>query len=214
MKVKRQRRVRRILNYFRTHFGLKAPYRVLLDGTFCQSCLTAKVNIKEQIPNYLLVPEVRYCTSPCAITETDKLGPQLYGASLILKGLAASYLLECSHGKEPLPAVKCIKSILKDNNSSSSIIVATQDPELRERVRKIPGVPLIYLHGNAPTLEEPSAYTKSFVTKGKNEVSHEEKVILELKEKEFGSQESVIHKKKKRKGVNPLSCLKSKKRLR
>ena len=34
--------------------------------------------------------------------------------------------------------------------------VATQDPELREKCRKVPGTPILYLHHSAPVLEKPS----------------------------------------------------------
>ena len=29
-------------------------------------------------------------------------------------------------------------------------------------MRRVPGIPLLYLHGNAPTLERPSAMTETF----------------------------------------------------
>nr|ACO10470.1 C8orf53 [Caligus rogercresseyi] len=218
MKVKRQKRVRRIPNFFKTHFNHRAPYSLLLDGTFCQEALSQKVNIKEQLPQYLLVPDLHFRSSACAISETDKLGPQLYGASLILKGLASSHLLPCDHADSPLPAVKCLKSLVKADSSSSSPhksswIVATQDPELRLRLRKIPGVPILYLHGKTPTLEEPSEDTKTFLKrKNLESISHETQVLKTLKQKELPQELEQLSRKRKRKGPNPLSCLKSKKK--
>lgn len=34
--------------------------------------------------------------------------------------------------------------------------MGTNDKELREKASRIPGTPLLYLHGSAPTLEKPS----------------------------------------------------------
>ena len=85
-------------------------------------------------------------------------------------------------------------------------------------MRQIPGVPLIYLHGNAPTLERPSAMTESLterIADGKTELSqHQRQIIAALKEQTFGPTEEKDKKKKKRrgpKGPNPLSCKKKKK---
>ena len=84
-------------------------------------------------------------------------------------------------------------------------------------MRQIPGVPLIYLHGNAPTLERPSAMTESLterIADGKTELSqHQRQIIAALKEQTFGPTEEKDKKKKKRrgpKGTNPLSCKKKK----
>lgn len=50
MKIKRAKKVSKILEFFRNNFGFRAPYLVLIDGTFCAACLEGKVNIKEQLP--------------------------------------------------------------------------------------------------------------------------------------------------------------------
>ena len=50
MKIKRAKKVSKILNYYKQNFGFRSPYLILLDGTFCAGCLTAKVNIKQQLP--------------------------------------------------------------------------------------------------------------------------------------------------------------------
>ena len=55
MKVKRQKRVGKILKYFHLNFGFRKPFNLVLDGTFCATCLETKVNIKEQIPKYVIM---------------------------------------------------------------------------------------------------------------------------------------------------------------
>jgi hypothetical protein len=40
MKIKRQKKVGRILSFFRHNFGHRHPFQVLIDGTFCSACLT------------------------------------------------------------------------------------------------------------------------------------------------------------------------------
>jgi len=184
---------------------------MLIDGTFCHGCLEGKVNIKEQMPKYL--GEVTLLTTGCCISEIEAIGsPQLYGATIILKGMP---LFRCNH-KKAIGAGACIKSLIKDGNQHH-FIVASQDPSLREDLRDIPGIPLLYLHGNAPTLEKPSDLTEQFtdeIADGKTALStHQKRVIEHLKKAKFGEQEEAPKKKKRKgpKGPNPLSCKKSKK---
>jgi len=213
MKVKRQKRVMKILKYFHLNFGFRRPFNMLIDGTFCAGCLEAKVNIKEQMPKYI-GEGVKLVTTGCCITEIESLGsPQLYGATLILKGMP---LFRCDH-KKPIGGSACIKSLIKDGNSHH-FIVGTQDPSLREELRNVPGIPLLYLHGNAPTLEKPSALTENFtdsVSDGKTNLSqHQKNILTVLKEQTFGAPPEKPKRKKRKgpKGPNPLSVKKASKK--
>lgn len=76
MKVKRYKKAQRYISFYRNHFGFRAPYQILLDGTFCQAALKNKVNLAEQIPKYLS-DEVKLLTTVCVVTETEKLGMYL-----------------------------------------------------------------------------------------------------------------------------------------
>ena len=89
----------------------------------------------------------------------------------------------------------------------------------RSKIRAIPGVPLLYLHGNCPTLEKPSGLTTQSVEKSSEErllTSHQEKTIKRLKKEVFGEPEPSEPKTKKKrkgpKGPNPLSCKKKQKK--
>ena len=89
----------------------------------------------------------------------------------------------------------------------------------RSKIRVVTGVPLLYLHGNCPTLEKPSGLTSKLVEKTSEDrllTSHQEMTIKQLKKKVFGEPEpSEPRKKKKRKGPkgpNPLSCKKKQKK--
>ena len=80
----------------------------------------------------------------------------------------------------------------------------------------MPGTPVLYLHGNSPTLERPSELTRGRVEQEAEErtgvTTHQARTIKAMKKQVFG--EEVKPKKKKRKGPkgpNPLSCKKKKK---
>lgn len=143
------------------------------------------------------------------------LGSAVFGATIILKQFA---IHKCGHDeKSPKPAMKCFKSMLQEKNPQRYFIV-TQDADLRAKVRKVPGTPVLYLHHKALTLEKPSEKSDQSVvdtTQEKLGISeYQAKMITHLKE-EAGILEEEDTKKRRRKkkgGPNPLSCLKKKKK--
>ena len=94
--------------------------------------------------------EVKLLTTKCCIQECEKLGPQVFGATVILKQFG---IHKCKNEDCTKPATKCLKAMVGTKNENRYFI-ATQDPELREKCRKVPGTPVLYLHSSAPTLGE------------------------------------------------------------
>lgn len=166
------------------------------------------MNIADNIPRYLQA-ELKLLTTACVILETEKLGPKVFGALLVLKQYS---IHKCGHERKPITAANCLLSMLGKTNDKHYII-ATQDLDLQHKIRNIPGVPLLYLHQKAPVLERPSEATLAAANNNSKGLSETEKLAIdELKKKSGLLKEDVkIHKKKKKKGPNPLSCQKKKK---
>ena len=207
MKVKRQKKVGRILSFFKHNYGHHPPYQVLIDGTFCQACLKMKVNIKEQLPKY--IGEVKLLTTKCCIQECEKLGPELSGATAILKQFP---IHKCGHDP-PKSARTCLQSMIKASKSNHYFL-ATNDQFLREKCRKVVGTPLMYLHHCAPVLEKPSGMSENHAKQTVDDrMTGDQKRVENLK-KQLGLVQTEVKAKKKRKSgnPNPLSCLKSKKK--
>lgn len=74
MKISRQKRVRRYLNFYKNNYQFRSPFQLLIDATFCQEALKSKVNLREQLPKYLEDPEVKLFTTACVIAEAEALG--------------------------------------------------------------------------------------------------------------------------------------------
>ncbi|XP_069110309.1 rRNA-processing protein UTP23 homolog [Argopecten irradians] len=208
---KRQKRVRKLISFYKNNFGLNAPYNILVDGTFCKSALTFKVNISDQMPRYL-EGEVNVLTTECIKAECAAFGTLLYGPLKILQQFNVQH---CKHSK-PVKAARCIQSIVK-KAKGGQLIVATQDHELREQLREShPGVPLLFMAYNAINMESPTELSKGTAEKELQAriapSEHQMDVIKKLKVQTFG-EEPVKKKFKKKgpKGPNPLSCKKSKK---
>lgn len=175
-----------------------------------------KINIREQIPKYLNT-QAKLLTTRCIIIETEKLAKVTHGALTILKQFG---IHECGH-KEPVSGSKCIISMIGKCNDKHYIL-ATQDRDLQEKLRNKAGVPLLYLHNKAPTLEKPSSasYDKVGQTIQSDNfmfISETQNDALNNMKKAFGVQEKVEEtkvriKKKKPHNPNPLSCKKKKKK--
>lgn len=210
MKITRHKKLQRFLSFYKNNFNFRPPYQIILDGTFCQSALSYKVNLQEQMPKYFDC-EVKMCTTTCVVTETEKLGPLLYGAMLIVKQYPVR---KCGHEDNPISGSKCIKDTIKNGNPNHYII-ATQDQELADLARSVPGVPLLYLNFNAIIMEKPSQMSSATAVDAANKTStptdYQLNIIKSLK-KEILGEEPVKKKKRKIKGPNSLSCKKSQKK--
>jgi len=76
-----------------------------------------KFNIHEQLTKYFKF-EVKLLTTPCIISETEKLGLfslAVNGAMQIVKQYAVH---KCAHTKKPITGSKCLKSMIGKDNTS------------------------------------------------------------------------------------------------
>ena len=97
--------------FYNKYFPLSPLYFIifsLVDLTFCQRALTCKINIKEQMCNYI-GPQTQLFTTSCILSEGALLGPQLHGALLICKQYK---LRKCPHKDEPVSAQECIQHMI------------------------------------------------------------------------------------------------------
>ncbi|XP_075681919.1 rRNA-processing protein UTP23 homolog [Rhinoderma darwinii] len=210
MKIKRQKHAKKNLNFYKHNFRFREPYQVLLDGTFCQSALKNQIQIKEQLPKYLM-GEVQLCTTHCVIKELESLGKELYGAKLIAQRFQAR---SCAHFQSPVSGSACLLSMVADDNSHHYFI-ATQDQELANKVKKRAGVPLMFIIQNTIVLDKPSPKSVAHVQALQaNQLlpEHQKHNIEHLKDEQGVSQvtERGGRKRKRVGGPNPLSCMKKK----
>ncbi|CAK1548105.1 unnamed protein product [Leptosia nina] len=216
MKIARYKKAQKYLKFYYNNYGFHQPYQVLIDGTFCFAAFTEHINIRDQIPKYLN-GKLKLLTTRCIIIETEKIAKKTQGALTILKQFG---IHECDH-KVPISGSKCISSMIGKTNDKHYIL-ATQDRDLQEKLKKIAGVPLLYLHNKSPTLQKPStaSYSKAgqvltadphvFISPAQNETLTNIKKALGVEQVQEEPKKKVIIKKPH--NPNPLSCKKKKKR--
>lgn len=215
MKIKRQKQAKKNISFYKYNFNFREPFQILVDGTFCQAALKNKIQIKEQMPKYLM-GDVHLCTTICALKELESLGKELYGAKIILQRFQVR---NCAHFKNPIPASECLLSMLEETNPHH-YFVATQDHTLTAGLKQIPGVPLFYIILNTIVLDKPSQASLDHVQKvqlGELVSLSQQQSIRSLKEEQGVGQKDAERRGTKRKrkvsNPNPLSCLKKKKKV-
>ena len=123
--------------FFAHNESLGPPYHVLIDTNFINFSIQNKLDIHRSLMDALYA-KVVVCITDSVMAELEKLGPK--------------YRVALRIAKDPrftrLPAMKPGSTYADDDivervTAHRIYLVATCDRELKRRLRKIPGVPLI-----------------------------------------------------------------------
>ncbi|KAL7411346.1 Fcf1-domain-containing protein [Mrakia frigida] len=118
--------------------SLGPPYRVLVDTNFINHSLQNKLELVQGMMDCLFAKCIPTITD-CVMAELEKLGPK-YRMALKIARDPRFERLPCSH--QGNYADDCL---VQRVTVSKCYVVATCDRDLRRRIRKVPGVPLMYI---------------------------------------------------------------------
>lgn len=124
--------------FFQHNTALGPPYRVLVDTNFINFSLQNKIELVQGMMDCLYAKSIP-CITQCVLAELEKLGPK-YRIALRVARDPRFERLPCTH--KGTYADDCIIDRI---NTHKCYMVATCDRELRRRVRKVPGIPLMYI---------------------------------------------------------------------
>lgn len=192
MKLKKLKRARKALTYFRTAYGFRSPYTVFVDGTFVQAAILEKISMRDDLEK-LLGGKVSVAVTEDVVSELRGLGEAFSAAAVVARRLQRISLPRLEG--ESLAAM--IERAVAEGNPAK-LLVATQDHALRRRLGLMPGVPTIHLARSAPVLDKPAARDVD----GALNVAPESRALRGM-----GAQPRLRAPKKPR-GQNPLSCKK------
>lgn len=163
---------------------------MLCDGTFVHHNLAQRLGGLQDSLSALLGAPAKPIVSRCVIAELKKLGEAYSGSALAARRLD---LIKCEH--EPfLPAAECVATLVGSHNVEH-YFVATQDVDLRKRLRKVHGGALIYANNTSLVLEPPSDTQKQYAKMGELErsrLSEREKHLLELRQEKLSKKEGEL----------------------
>ena len=122
--------------FFQANTALGPPYSVLVDTNFLSHTVHAKLELDKALMDLLYAKATPIITT-CVMAELEKLGPK-YRIALRIARDERWERLKCDH--KGTYADDCIvERVLKHR----VYLVATNDRDLKRRIRKIPGVPIV-----------------------------------------------------------------------
>jgi len=123
--------------FFEYNPSLGPPYSVLVDTSFLNFCVRTKQDLVGGMIDCLYAKATPYITD-CVMAELERHGRE-FGIALRLAKDPRVRRLTCDHARLGY-ADDCL---CHRAEASRCYIVATNDAELKRRVRKIPGVPIM-----------------------------------------------------------------------
>jgi len=139
--------------FFQYNTNLGPPYRILIDTNFVNFSIQHKLDVLQAMMDCLLAKCIP-CVTDCVIAEIEKMGHR-YRLALRLVRDPRFIRLTCTH--KGTYADDCI---VQRVNEHRCYIVATNDKDLKRRIRKIPGVPIMYVAKHKYSIERmPDAMT-------------------------------------------------------
>lgn len=138
--------------FFQYNQAIRPPYQVLIDTNFINFSIQKKIDIVKGMMDCLLA-KCNPLITDCVMAELEKLGPK-YRIALKLARDPRMKRLSCTH--KGTYADDCLVNRVMQHKC---YIVATNDAALKQRVRKIPGIPLMSVGGHSYVIEKlPDAF--------------------------------------------------------
>lgn len=216
MRQKRAKSYKKQMSVYTNTFKFRTPFQVIIDPEILITTNSQSFDILKGLAR-TIQSESKPMITQCCI----ELIYQTKNQELI--DFAKSFeRRKCNH-KEIINPSDCIELIVNINGENKHrYIIASQDLNLRKKLRKIPGIPLIYMNRSVMVMEPLSDASKKYnenienlkLTAGLN--SKDAGKLDEIKniQEKIGENGDDVKKSKKRKGPkepNPLSVKKKKK---
>ncbi|CAE6352582.1 unnamed protein product [Rhizoctonia solani] len=208
MRQKRTKAYKKLMALYSMSFGFRQPYQVLVDSTFCVEVCQHKIDPMKQLAT-VLQGECKLMITQCSMVELYKLGPS---AQHIVDLAKLFERRKCNH-REAIENEPCIESVVGETNKHR-YVVASQSTDLRNKLRKIPAVPLVHINRSVMVLEPRSHAT--IKAKEQSESAHMGVTDSEaqiLTSATVPTPTEPTHKRKIAKGPNPLSIMKKKSKM-
>lgn len=138
--------------FFKYNTQLGPPFRILIDTNFINFAIKNKLDVIQSMMDCLFAKCIPYVTD-CVIGELERLGSK-YRVALRIAKDPRFVRLPCLH--KGIYADDCLVQRVTQHKC---YIVATCDKDLKRRIRKIPGVPIMYIYQRRFSIERmPDAY--------------------------------------------------------
>ncbi|KAK4952315.1 hypothetical protein LTR10_009121 [Elasticomyces elasticus] len=162
MRAKRSKQYRKLMQQYEMSFAFRPPYQILLDAAIIQLAHHQKLKLGDLLKG-TLHGEIKPMITQCCIrhlytAETDGSERGRREKEEWIETAKQAERRRCGHHElvEPLSAAECIMQTVDPKGSGSNknrYVVATQDLEIRQALRKVVGCPLVYINRSVMILE-------------------------------------------------------------
>ncbi|SCU79597.1 LANO_0A06832g1_1 [Lachancea nothofagi CBS 11611] len=217
MRQKRAKSYRKQMLVYHHNFKFREPYQVLVDDQIVCDTHKASFDLVKGLQRTLQA-EVKPMITQCCIQAIYETKNQ--DAIDLAKSFERR---RCNHPpKEAKPPLECLESVVCVNGTNKHrYVVASQDPKIRGVLRRVPGVPMIFMNRSVMVMEPLSRSSerlskdqeKQKLYKGLNDPQLAGKPAVEdttHKDGAVTSEQTASKKRKGPKGPNPLSVKKAK----
>jgi U3 small nucleolar RNA-associated protein 24 len=132
--------------YFSYNKSLGPPYQILIDTNFINLSIQHKIDIFEGMMNCLLAKCIPVITD-CVMAELEKFGSKYRLALRVVKDPRFRRFI-CDHDGNY--ADDCLVNVCQQHKC---FIIATCDRQLKNRIRKIPGTPIMSILARKYSIE-------------------------------------------------------------
>ncbi|KAK4890066.1 hypothetical protein LTR27_011172 [Elasticomyces elasticus] len=161
MRAKRSKQYRKLMQQYEMSFAFRPPYQILLDAAIIQLAHHQKLKLGDLLKG-TLHGEIKPMITQCCIrhlynaeasTPQEKREKEEW-----IETAKAAERRRCGHHElvEPLSAMECLMGTVDPKGSGGNknrYVVATQDLEIRQALRKVVGCPLVYINRSVMILE-------------------------------------------------------------
>ena len=152
MKVKRFKKYKRYVNFYKVVYKFRPPYKILVDGNFFHLAVSSDFSLRDDFMKLIADTPLLVMTK-CVMRELEQLGRGTLGKTLTE---AKRVIKEsCNHSGGILPADECIKNFVGKRNEAK-VFVGTNDEELRNDLRNLGTVPIFFFQRGVLVMDSPA----------------------------------------------------------
>ncbi|KAK5710759.1 hypothetical protein LTR17_018740 [Elasticomyces elasticus] len=161
MRAKRSKQYRKLMQQYEMSFAFRPPYQILLDAAIIQLAHHQKLKLGDLLKGTLhgeIKPMITQCCIRHLYTAPATTAQEKREKDEWIETAKAAERRRCGHHElaEPLSAMECLMGTVDPKGSGGNrnrYVVATQDLEIRQRLRKVVGCPLVYINRSVMILE-------------------------------------------------------------
>lgn len=214
MRQKRAKAYKKQMTVYTHTFKFREPFQTVVDDELVLNCEKAQFDIQKGLDRTIQGETKPMITQCCMQALYDSKNQRAIDVAKEFERR------RCNH-REPIDPKECIESVVNiEGQNKHRYIIASQNYDLRKALRKVPGIPIVFMNRSVMVMEPLSEATARFsdeferrkLTAGLNDAKKAGKLPKPAKEPQQ-AETTEAEKSKKRKGPkqpNPLSIKKKK----